>query len=260
MSRTSATRAVTRSEIEERLRANFANKKALNWRFSVKAYANQLGIHESTLDKILKGQRKIGVHVARAIAPALGVVLSPEDPMTRRKADHPSDRATAIAPHLFDSLGWIHFAILESMKLSDFQPKESWVATRFGLSLGETRKILGQMKLAGVLKRSGATWLDTLEDAVSAGAGAMSTASMRENQRDFLAFSAQQIERIPIDRREHFLFVFPVDDVEIARLKKKSRKFLIDAAEQCQKSRRPKKAIYGMHIGLVPLTTLGDSK
>lgn len=261
MTRTSASQTVNRLELSEIVRERYKRKRQANPRFSVKAFANQLGLNESTLYKVMQGRRRIGIHVARQLAGKLGYELV-EDPVDiPRGADVlDPDQAKTISQETFDVLGWIHFAILEAMKLGDFTPSEGWVARRFGLSLEETQRVLREMENAGVLKREGSTWTDTVEDAISAGPGKFSSESMRANQKRFLEFSAKQLEIVPIEKREHFLFVFPVNDREIERLKKKSQKVLMEVADQSQRSRRPKNAVYGMQISLVPVTRLeGES-
>jgi transcriptional regulator with XRE-family HTH domain len=256
MTRTSASKGVNRLELSEIVADRYKRKRQANPRFSVKAFANQLGLNESTLYKVMQGRRRIGVHVARQLAQKLGYELLP-DPVEIPKLENldPANAKT-ISQETFDVLGWIHFAILEAMKLEDFTPSENWIARRFGLSGSETARVLREMEAAGVLRRDGGQWTDTVEDAISAGPGKFSSHAMRANQKHFLEFSARQLEAIPIKKREHFLFVFPVNDKEIERLKKKSQKVLMEVADQSQKSRRPKNAIYGMQISLVPVTTL----
>ncbi|MES2964103.1 MAG: DUF4423 domain-containing protein [Bdellovibrionota bacterium] len=257
MTRTSHAKAVNRLELSEIVSEQYKRKRQANPRFSVKAFANQLGLNESTLYKVMQGRRRIGVHVARQLAAKLGYELI-EEPVARQpqKIDalDPASHMKTISQETFDVLGWIHFAILEAMKLSDFSPTVAWVARRFGLKIDETVRVLLEMEAAGVLKREGLAWTDTVDDAISAGPGKFSSTSMRANQRRFLDFSAKQLEIVPIEQREHFLFVFPVNDKEIERLKKKSQKILMEIADQSQKSRRPKNAIYGMQISLVPVT------
>lgn len=254
MNETSATKTVNRLELSEIVRDRYKLKRQTNPRFSVKAFANQLGVNESTLYKVMQGRRRMGMHVARQLAAKLGYVLV-ADPVVLPKLDTlDPDRTKTISQEMFDVLGWIHFAVLEAMKLSDFKPTETWISRRFGLSLEETVRVLREMELAGVLRREDGEWTDTVEDAISAGPGKFSSTAMRTNQKRFLEFSAKQLEIVPIEKREHFLFVFPVNEKEIERLKKKSQKVLMEIADQSQRSRRPKNAVYGMQISLVPVT------
>ncbi len=120
------------------LKEEFDEKQARNPLFSLRAYANQLGISAATLSRIFNGKRAVSkraavrlLHRLQIDKPLLAARLINEasenksDPETFTELD--TDQIALLSD-------WYYFAILSLMETREFKSNESWIAERLGLT------------------------------------------------------------------------------------------------------------------------------
>lgn len=110
--------------VVEILRSELSSRKAKNPRYSIRAFAQQLGIESSSLSKFLSGQRNLTFRAASDLLDALDVPIEKknalllwfDDPANFHKPAE-RERRTLTPDELKVILEWQHYAILSALKI-----------------------------------------------------------------------------------------------------------------------------------------------
>ncbi|MBL8213783.1 MAG: DUF4423 domain-containing protein [Bryobacterales bacterium] len=154
------------------LREQLAARCARNPQYSLRAFANYLGVNHSTLSQMLRGKRALSPEAIAKFADKLG--LTPRqaadwiDSERHQPAATPSARLLALtrdtAELLDDGLG---FAILELLRLPGFQTDSRWIGRLLGATADEVNLTLTRLCRLGFLRmQSPGRWEDCFGDAV----------------------------------------------------------------------------------------------
>ena len=120
------------------LQGELARRRANNPRYSLRAFARQLGIDHSALSQILRRRRRLTTRVLRRLGLAL------------RMPQADIDRATAEANAE---------ALLQAVSDPAFRPDCRWIAAKLAMPLKEVQIALHEVLRSGrVVMRSHRTW------------------------------------------------------------------------------------------------------
>lgn len=121
----------------------------------MRVFATYLGIDQSLLSKVMRGERKVSEKTETHLALRLG--LKPNNLLQKRNAK-PS-QFNLLADDEFQALSeWYHFAILELAKTTDFKPDAHFIAKRLGLHVDETRSAIERLERLGFIEVTGDQW------------------------------------------------------------------------------------------------------
>ena len=159
-------KTVSLNQLESMVRSYLAEKKQAKPTFSIRNQAARWDIAHSTLQKVVSGERQLGLRTAQKLAAVFNTRLQ-DDKRPRRR---PEERWNfgLLDANSSEQVSWLNLAILELLKLEDFTPSADWVAQRMGLDVEVTEFILQKMEREKMLKRDGDRWTDLLEDSVVA--------------------------------------------------------------------------------------------
>jgi transcriptional regulator with XRE-family HTH domain len=173
----------------------FAAKQAANPRFSLRAFALQLGLEHATLSQLLRGKRPFTAAQITRIGAKLGMDVSAYLPKPTRAplplVAHPGD------PELHSShQAWLPGAILELTTLSWFRPDTCWIAATLAVAPDEVNVALQQLLRSGQLvMRARDRW----EDATQPGTVALDPPD--DARLAAHAAACRAIARVPADHR-----------------------------------------------------------
>jgi uncharacterized protein (TIGR02147 family) len=145
----------------EFLQAELAKRCARNARYSLRAYANFLGVDHATLSQMLRGKRAISKVTVRRLGGRLGLsaaqidnyATAQESASLNTGSERPIARLAQTALAILSQ--WYPAAILELMRLEDFRPDARWIARMLGITLQEVQLALHQLTSLGFLRMSG---------------------------------------------------------------------------------------------------------
>ncbi|RYZ93073.1 MAG: DUF4423 domain-containing protein [Proteobacteria bacterium] len=243
---------VTGDELLQKLKTHLDQKQAKNKRFTASALARQIGILDSTLHKLLRGERKLGLHLGKQIATYLDVGFK-HAPREKKAARLPSLNPKALS----EDLNWMHLAVLELLQLKDFTPSSDYVAQRLGLKDETAARILQELKNSGLLQvDERGNCSDRLSDSATAAKQFVTSKSLRQLQRDMLEKSLEALEGVDYEQREHASTFTAIDPKLIPQLKKKMRAFRWEIATWIDANSTEKSELYILQTHIFPITKL----
>ncbi len=111
-------------DLKQTLVAEFEQRRRRNARYSLRAFARDLGTDHATLSQLLRGRRILSPRLVRQFG--------------RRLHLSEADIADACEEHHAD-------AILRLARLAAFKPESRWIATRTGLPLDAVNAALARL-------------------------------------------------------------------------------------------------------------------
>jgi len=171
----------------ELLKREFAARRRVNPRWSLRAFAALLGADHSTLSQVLRGKRRLPVRSLRQWAKRLG--LAPEEVVAYVAAEHLPD------PHVLareaQLLHWtaeatalmtesVHWHLFDACQYRAVRPDARRFAARFGVSADEVNIAFSRLLRLGLLSTdSQGRWKSALGRRVEVRSGFQRTALAR---------------------------------------------------------------------------------
>lgn len=246
------------SELETHVRHYLETQRATNPRFSLRNQARRWGVPFSTIQKLATGKRGLGFITAKSLALKFDIELIAE---SRSKKRAPSKWTfTSLDPESEHQVNWVNLAILEMLKLKDFEPNATWFSNRLGLDESDLADAITSMNQHGLLETSDLQWRDRLGDSAVATHQFLTSTAVRRSLKDVVSLSREKIEEVPYDLREHSFSLFPVTESQLPKLKKKLADLRREFTQEVQGWKGEKDQIYAFQIGFFPLTRKGDNK
>lgn len=235
-------------------------RSKLNPRYSLRAFAKSLNITPGGLSLILSGRRNLTKNTASRIADCLGlsptireIFLKNVNRGKLKTEPHDSndyyqkisaDKYTVIAD-------WHHYAILSLIETKDFEPNLNWIASRLGITTGETKAAIERLKSLGVLDVSSKKWKQIGGPIKVENSSALSAA--KKHQRQVLNKAIQSLEEDPFEIRDMASMTIAIDPNLVPTAKghiRKFRRFLMELLE----SKGNQKEVYHLAIQLYPVS------
>jgi uncharacterized protein (TIGR02147 family) len=222
----------------KQLEHSFESRSKVNPRYSLRAYARDLGVSVSRLSGVLNGKFGLSSDAAREIARALGLepraALLFVDSVESRHARSKKARELALTrlqkkSDSFQSLSldqfqiisdWQHFAILELTHTGAFLESESVrVARRLGISVIEAKRSIERLlnfdllsvDAGGVLKSTGSFFAN--KDGVPSDA-------IRKHQKQLLDKAARAVDLQTTEERSIRSLTIAIDRADLPELQK----------------------------------------
>ena len=211
-----------------------------NPRYSLRAFARDLGVSHGYLSSLLQEKKKLSVPRAHDFIRVLSLEASVADSLLhavnesyKPLAGRPADvRKTAEAYHLLELelfkmvSEWYHVAILDLIHLSDFTPKADWIASRLGIRPHQAKTALRRLVRLGLLKEENGNYVKT---------HATLELNTRHSEEAIRRFHRQMIEKALValrsTRPQHFArrditgMTMPINTSRIPEARKRIARF-----------------------------------
>lgn len=247
------------------LKEELVERQKKNPSYSLRSYADYLGIHPGTLSAVLNGKRTLPLSAADRVADRLG--LSP-----RRKIHFLKNLATEKARFKYLSeeekekqvildeanykviAQWEHYAILTLIETANFNPDNGWIAQRLGVSVNQIEVAMERLLRSGLLVKTEDgnykktfSKLKTSEDVISP---ALQRAHLEE-----LDLGKEKIEKIDVLQRDFSSITIAVNPKNLEKAKTAIYEFRQKMRSILEEGE--KEEVYQLCIQLYPLTTIG---
>lgn len=231
------------TSFQDFLNAKYNEVRSRNGSYSIRAFAQQLGIQPSAANEIMKGQRRISKKLAEKITDKLKldpqertVILSDFDTTETKKSpvNEANKKALKLNQDQFELISnWIHFAILSVVKLSDFKSDVDWIAQRLGVESVDVRKALLKLQHLNLIHISDKGVMTRTPEPVRTSDDIRSLA-LQEMHLNDMQMAARKIKDVPVHLRDFTNFTFPANPETLPRAKEILRKTQDDLEELMQ--------------------------
>ncbi len=242
------------------LKTKLEEAKLRNPNWSLRAFAQKVGISSGALSEILAGKRPLSLKARKRMIERLQ--LSPreqlellEDVSIVRKSNGDHHQLGTDAFHLISD--WWHFAILNLVKTVGFKPETAWIATRLGIPQTVAKEAWLRLFRLGYLQKTSKgkvvrkiSKFKTSEDVLDL--------SLRRSHMEDTKLVAKALLDVPIEEREVNSVTLAIPSKEMARAKDLIRKFQDDFCDLIEGE--PSDDVYRLTIAFFPLTARGNTK
>lgn len=237
------------------LRQELHNRKQANSNYSLRAFARSLRLSPSYLSKLMTGKRAASEETFLKI----GAVLNLSDEKLNRLSEN---RSFKVVDAQFESIqtdqfrtiaDWHHFAILEAVTLSDFEPSPHWIAKRLSISEERAKSALERLIRLGFLKvdKNGKI-LTSVSNHSSLSQKGISSAQT-EHERQVLEGALMALQKIPTDQRLQSSMTLAVPESRLKEANEKIKKFRRELMVSLQR-RGARDTVYQLSIAFYPVT------
>lgn len=226
------------SDAARLLKNELAERKARNSNYSLRAFAQNIGISPAQLSQLLSGKRNFTADMLAQIATALH--LSPDEerslmtrtllekskvlPEEKRKRQLEEDEFRLIAE-------WYHFAILSLARIRNAKADPFWISDRLGISAAEAREALERLRRLKILDE-GKT-LKQISEPLNVVSDVPSRAIQAYHNR-MLGLATERLAKTPLEKRDYSAMTFAADPAKIPQARKMVEKFQDQLADFLQ--------------------------
>lgn len=235
------------------LQQEFLERLKRNPQYSLRSYAQFLGLNSGTLSQIFKGQRKMGPRMFKKLVHRLG--LSPElaQKLDPSKA-HSSDQYSQLSVDSFHVISdWYHFAILELIKTEDFQADAKWMAKRLSLTVTEVHLALERLERLQYIKKDDSRGYQVCENNLSTLSHDFTNAAFKKLQMQILTKAIEAVETIPLEQRLQTSLSIALNRDDLPKLKEMIHRFRREVNAFLE-SHESKQDVYHFSVSLYPVT------
>ncbi|WP_408095685.1 TIGR02147 family protein [Peredibacter sp. HCB2-198] len=231
-------------------------------RYSMRAYARDLGVHPATLSLVLKGKRPMPVRDSVVIAEKMQ--LGPKERTlffeslykTRTRLDAiqipTHDEALMIDGESYFNViaEWEHYAVLTLFDLSHFEPTLSEISRMFKISELRADVVINNLLQCGLL-RHGENGLEKAQCRVRTTEDVMNVA-LQKSHIEAMEMGIEKIKSVKNEFRDFSTVTIAVNPEKLTEAKTIIREFRLKMAALLEEGHRSE--VYQLAIQLYPLT------
>ena len=247
------------------LQSELARRCAKNPKYSLRAFADQLGIDHSSLSQMLRQRRAITPRAIRLMGTRLKLDESAIEAFVEREAtlaaapspqlQHVRELSKDLASVVCDLS---HFAILELVRLKSFKPDSRWIARVLGLTVDEVNLAITRLLHLGLLEMSErGRWLDKSGDSVAT-LEEFTQVAIRQLSQQVRRLHLSAMHRVPADLRDHSSTTIAIDAAKLPAAFELVRRFRGELV-RCLRTHGSADDVYQLEISLFPVTRISHS-
>lgn len=267
---------------QKRLREELMARVDRNPRYSIRSFAQALGLQSSALSQIMAGKRAVSTKVLDRLLSRLemnpgeqkafvqsvidekksqGLQRVSPDLLKRLREFGEADSTTAVRPVGLDEFriiaDWYHYAILELTFSKHFKPDSRWIAKELNISVTEAKLAVERMIELELLERKNGT-LKKTDWNLDSKDKTKTSAFHRRRQKQILEKSIASLEQDPIEERNHSSITVCIDPKNIPAAKTKIQKFMWELAGSLVEGTPDR--VYEMTVNLFPVQKKAPTK
>lgn len=245
------------------------SRKKRNPMYSLRRFADSLGVPASRLSLVLRGKSGISAKRAREISfrlfnddkqRELFITLveakhsrSPfiKDQANKKINQWFTNESLSLSFEKFSLIrNWYHYSILELTELDQFRSDVSWIASVLGITELEARDAIDRLVELELLDTSVEPW--TQKDKELGTQNGVSNLAVREHHKQILDQVIERIDSVPLDKRFLNSTTMAIKESKVAEAKIALKKFRDQFCREIQDS-ESKDALYVFSMQLFPL-------
>lgn len=238
------------------LHDTFRKKRNKNSRYSLRAFARDLGLPASQLSEILSGKSVPGSIVSRNIVESLKLgkreKLTIESMITEhRKLQKEYRGARELQEDELVLISeWQHYAIFCMMSLDVFKSNPDWIAARLGLKKETVTQALSRLQRLGLLKIVNDRFVPVHKRITTT--NDIPSQVLRKSHAETLEHAIQSLSRDRVEVRDFSSMTFCMDMEKLPEAKRLITNFRRKMATLMESGK--KEEVYNLNIQLVPIT------
>jgi uncharacterized protein (TIGR02147 family) len=252
-------------EYIRQLEEHFQTRKKQNPVYSLRAYARDLGLHPSTLLKVMSGKRGLPFADVESVASRLNLSFQEREEFLGSvlqsrgmQSTTAKNWSTPIAKELKNDVhfqilaDWEYFAFLNLLSIQDFKSDLKWASQRLGISLARAEKVFENLMKAEMIEidKSG-QWkrrhprLTSTDD--------LNALALKVGHQNEMRLATAKMWDTPVEERDFCSMMMAVNPKHIKKAKKITRAYirqmekLLETGEQSE--------VYQLSVQLYPITT-----
>ena len=226
------------------LNTELAERCSMNPRYSLRAFARDLGLNPSRLSEVLNGKQGLSEKSGMTLAKALGFTLDEshyfcdlvqaeagrsrqkraeakarlfERHQERRKTNHLSEERFKVISE------WYHFALMELTTLKSFRNDTAWMAKKLGISQAEVTSGIDRLKTLGLMSEEGGMLKQTQANVYTTDDVPSKALPIYHTQLLEKAITALKMQRV--DEREISSLMISINMEDLPEVKKRIKQF-----------------------------------
>lgn len=243
-------------QINEKIVKIFEEKRKSNPRFSVRAYAKQLDISNSSLSQIMRNKRVVGDKLAKKLEARLNTPLRIEGRLKRRESIKFENLDLEKAPKKFP---WYVLALLEYFKVAKKFNSPSTLARQFAVSEDEILQTIRNLEVSQYLVKTEGGYQTNVGMTLSYMLPPVTNETAKEYQRKTIERSLKSVDVDPFEQRLHNSLFFRIDEKRMSEVRKCVERFHKDLAKLTTQEDSNSNKVYCTQVSCFPLLTIKDN-
>lgn len=247
------------TELRQILQNELNRRQSANPRYSLRAYARDLGIGVSCISEVLSGKRRLSPKNIVKVLNLLKLSKAEKDGFFE-SLQGGRNRLEESYMNLFEDefrliSDWYYLAILSLARMRTNRAEPAWIARRLNISATEAEDALQRLVRLGFIRVENGSMV-RLARAVSTTLD-IPSAAIRNYHKQTLALAAQSLDTVPVELRDICSVTMPASRKNIRKVKAlllKTRKKVATMLEDPQAS-----DVYTLTIQLFPLTSVSHN-
>lgn len=243
-------------KIIDQVRNEFVYRTQKNPHYSLRSFAQSLGIHSGSLSSILNQKRALTEKTARKLCQKLGLKFDALE--GSRDSSAKPFYVYGLREQQGRPITWVEDAILECVQIEGFDGTEAWIARKLGLKLMVIKSLVRQLVREKKLKKISDRIIAEV-DHHDLQINDLTTEELQKLQEQALERSRHALWHVPVERRYHSTMTMAVALKDLAKAKKLLREFRQRFCQTLQESAKPDE-VYQLNISLYPVSNFKQSK
>lgn len=258
----------SQTEFFELLNAELDRRKAVNKRYSLRAFARDLSIEPSLLSKMLRGQyvltgamvRRLGQHIGLASDRCMEIARN-IDASRQIERDERVTRGLQYEnleqDHMRFISEWYYLAIVHLAETSDFKADVNWCAQRLSLPVDVVQDAIERLKRLGYLLEKEDGYFVSKQAQYSTLSFGDTSLHHRNLQKQVLEKAQVALEKIPFEKRHQSTLTFSVSSSVLPKIIREINTFRRHINAIAAESARADE-VYNLSFSLYPVTSRGN--
>ena len=237
----------TTLEFRLKLRDEFSRRLRANERYSIRAFAQAIGVDSSTLSQMMSGTRPVSLKKMKEISNKLGLTIS------TGKEVKVGEFSTLDLDNFSVISDWHHFAILDLPLLKTFKSDEKWIARKLGLTVHETVAAVERLKRLGMLAEEKGKLKKGKQFFTNYSEG-QTSAALKEYQRQVIKKALHAVDNCAQDRKDITSITIAADSKKLKEAKERIKQFRRELCAFLEDGDRD--SVFHLALQLYPVTEI----
>lgn len=235
-----------------------------NPRYSLRRFAQALGISHTVLSLVMSGKRPLSKKAAARVSDFLGLGPQERDRLIANRARGKNGEARGVVLQASESetyqmsldtfavvSDWYHLAILSLLDIPSSRFEARWISIRLGISEIEAQAAIDRLQRLELVEKAEGRWRQSGHPIRFDNRD--STASTRKYHTQLLARAQESLERDDVAFRDFTSITLAIDPKDMEFAKQRIREFRRGLAAELEKRGSPKQ-VYSLNIQLFSLS------
>jgi uncharacterized protein (TIGR02147 family) len=224
-----------------------------NSRYSLRAFAQSLGISHATLSHIIAGRRKLSPNMIERLGLKLGLELQEiQSVKTNPAAPTPYGELTI---DTFVAISeWHHDAILELIHTKHFRSEPKWIAQKLGINVHQVNTAVERLKKLELLIERNGKWIDASKNNTTTLAPDFTHSALRKYLQKMFELSIESLNRDDIKNRDHNSNMIAIQKSDLPQAKKMLKDFRRQFAKFLQRPNTKPDSVYDLTTSFFPIS------